>query len=270
LAFTDSDDLICRLQAEGSRPLGDAGRAKLTELKSDIEDWIESPCLLPGITIPPIIKLLKIKQSQTATPAAIRFDDNHQTIVSGSYQLLNTLTTEGQSIDIIFEAQPSTLKVKTILNGWLTHVFACATSQANAIRTIMVGIQKKSSPESYGFNPIASRDAKNILKELVGLYQQGLNNIIPFAPETSWAYCEELKAAKTAGSPQAALYKAAKKWGRRSDKNNIFANECRDQALFHAFGEGGPYNTDQEFFVKTSLTVFSPLQSATITEKDGE
>ncbi len=140
--------------------------------------------------------------------------------------------------------RPAAPKGKDRVRAWVRHLALCALAPPGVDPvTRVVGKDAK----GWAFGPVD--DPLGLLAGLLELYDRGLRQPLPFAPETSWGY-GEARYGKGKGEREA-LARARSAW----IGSEFAPGECRDPALLHCFGDGGPFVPG---FVDTAEAVFGP------------
>jgi len=147
----------------------------------------------------------------------------------------------GETAHFGSEAQPLALdfhaaneRARRKIASYLRHVFACAVGIGET-RYCVEG-KKPDKLSVTVFDPIDTASARAQLQTFVEMFARGLRHPLPFAPETSLAYCRAESGAAVEPADPAALEAAEKAW--RSDRYR--RGERDDPYLRRAFGEAGP------------------------------
>ncbi|MCM2681232.1 exodeoxyribonuclease V subunit gamma [Echinimonas agarilytica] len=95
--------------------------------------------------------------------------------------------------------KPGSLKGRDVMRAWIRHVAVCAT-QSHACETWALD-----SERGRIFMPIAKDEAKQLLADYVGIYQQGLSRPLPFFVESAHRFMQHQEAAKDAEEIKASV-----------------------------------------------------------------
>ncbi len=140
----------------------------------------------------------------------------------------------------------ATIKPKDLLKIWVEHLLLNATDwKGYPKESILIGGGK--GWEAFRFPPVAN--APELIRQLLGLYWEGLSKPLHFFPESSLTYAQALEKGKTGEDARKA---AEKKWmpGYNSP------GEWDDLHLKYCFKTDPPLD---EEFERISLMVYGPL-----------
>jgi len=141
------------------------------------------------------------------------------------------------------------IKPKDHLKLWIHHLIL------NSIKTdtypqesVLIGMNHKGLVSVWTYPPV--ENSKEILKELLEIYWEGLSRPLQFFPESSWEYaCSVLERSK---SESQAISNALDKW----EGNDFNPGESEDVYYQLCFREGLPLDAE---FRKTAKKIFAPI-----------
>ncbi|MCK4509174.1 MAG: exodeoxyribonuclease V subunit gamma, partial [Desulfuromonadales bacterium] len=151
----------------------------------------------------------------------------------------------------------ASIKPKDRLSTWIHHLAACSIADVGSIadegsvtdddaqsaKSYLLGSSSKDL--TYGFVD----DSRQLLTELLKLFQAGLLRPLPFFPKAAFSYCEEDSKGKAATK---CLDKARAEW-LGSDRS---MGECKDADFDYCFGRLDPID---EEFVRLAQQIVEPL-----------
>ena len=70
---------------------------------------------------------------------------------------------------------------------WLRHLVLAAAAEKETEAVFVA------EDELFSLSPVTAEQARSLLAELLGIYDQGLREPLPFFPETSWARANDQK-----------------------------------------------------------------------------
>lgn len=138
------------------------------------------------------------------------------------------------------------LKPADLLQIWIRHLILNQFGPINYPKTSVL----LSREECFRFNPV--ENSYEMLHKLLNLYWKGLSFPLPFFPNTSWEYAQQVLVKKK--PVEHALFCARKKW--EADEFSSIPGDAEDpyNALcFQAFDELG------EDFKNISMEIYEPL-----------
>ncbi len=139
------------------------------------------------------------------------------------------------------------IKAKDRLSAWIDHLAYCSIAQqgGGAIppRSCLLG--NIGGDVSYDFIP----DSRELLNDLLKIYQEGLLRPLPFFPKASFSYCEEFIKGKPQGK---CLDKARVEWL----GSDYHQGECLDRDFDYCFGRLDPLDDE---FVSLTLRIVEPI-----------
>jgi len=150
----------------------------------------------------------------------------------------------------------ATIKPANRLELWIKHLaLNCQPASLTPTQSILFG-KKKEKCDSLVFNTVAEDEAKELLADLIAIYQQGQIEPLRFFPSTSYAYAEKIS--KHPDKEAAAMTAASKAW---SPFN--FEGENVDSSVKRVFGNIDPLETtttdsDMEF-KNLAVRIFKPM-----------
>ena len=220
LGNKDPYSFLNQVKARGFLPLGEVGRVTYIEvieelnlMSKKIQHLIKDP--LPDVKID-----LKIS----------------------GYQIIGSIQNcfkEG----LIFY-RPTKAKPKDYIDCWLNNLVFNAQEGFNCPPTWFVGNDK-----AYHFLPALK--SKQLLLELISIYNEGLNKPVNFFPETSYAFANAIFKGKT---EKKAIEKAKQVWAPNKYQKNLSDSEN----LYHDryFQENIPLDSS---FISLAKTIIMPL-----------
>ncbi len=138
---------------------------------------------------------------------------------------------------------------KLLITHWIKHLVAnCWASDRGGITSSI-----RLEDEQLTLRPV--ENCFQQLAELVVLYQQGQQQLLPFFPKTSYAYCSN----KKGGDQEKALLEAKKAWDGVSNSNVTVIGEGENDYLQMAYADTDPLN---EAFEAMAEQIFGPCISA--------
>ena len=249
----DPAALAGRAKADGRVPLGSIGAQAVADAVGRTEAWLQS-CASAGPAGVQQVRELLLKVARAEPTAATL---GLTTAAGAALVLRGDLTSvELGAHRLQVRARPATITTRDRMRAWIHHLFACATGEG-ATHMVVVG---RDDSECYA--PLCATEATAALRELAALFRAGHAGPLPFAPESSIAFCEAMhgQAAHDPDILAAAQRAAAAAWGYRDSYNR---DECKDTWLFHAFGEEGPMAAScAGAFGEAAVTVFARLLDA--------
>ena len=156
----------------------------------------------------------------------------------------------------LIQIEVGSLKYKTLMNGWLNHLYLSAYSSFN-YKTLI--ISKKTSPTkkinyevSMEILPIKTKEANEILREIHLLAATGRNNCWPIPPESGMAYA---LATKDKNNNEHDLFR--KKW----EGDLYMQGERETLAMELCFGKKCKASTflETEKFNDVFMSLYEPL-----------
>ncbi len=269
------DEITRVSEVEGAIPLAEAGQEHIKSVADNIEHWLKDYLIINDVDYGRLKESLN-KQSgiqEKAKDLNINLDNNQEITIHGSSRILSItghritkktkqdsesqVTPEKVTLNIQLEARPTDIKAKDKVRAWISHLFACAVAEDlnSAPHTIIIGLHDQKELEAEYFIPLNSDTAKEKLQTLIKLYHTGQLEPLPFAPETSEAYYDNID------NQHIAIISAINKWG-----TNTYSEYGRDEAMdnfmFHAFSENGPAIKNgivNELFKEVSKDFYKPL-----------
>lgn len=247
----DKERVADRMKADALVPLGQPGIQAVEETLSGMEAWLDMavPGNLPGrhSTVRELLQALEAAPPVVRELAASR-GSGPGVVLRGQIQLA-TLGPGAQQV----LARPSEIKLKDRIRAWIMHCFACGTRE-DPVWTVLLG-----TGGAELFRPLQGNEARREITGLVDLFQRGRHAPLPFAPESSWRYCECVPPG-TAAPDRQGLLAAARMWEHGSGEVDA---ECADVWLYHAFGGNGPMRLDGGLeFALTAQAFYRPLFAA--------
>ena len=141
-------------------------------------------------------------------------------------------------------------RAKDLLTSWIYHLLYCHTASADSHPCSLLVCRDS----ALRFDPVPA--AGPILRGLLELFQQGLEQPIHFFPETSFEYAEHLL--RRSASEASALKKAERKW---VGSEFVKAAPGESQDAYHDLCFRGTEPLDDPF-KEIALAVFTPLLAA--------
>lgn len=226
------------LLERGLLPLGAWGADWFEELWGDIEATLNEA---PVDGEPSVIEML-----QASNP----LEDRPRRIETARHKLsgmVDAMRDKDGVFRVGLDYRYATPKFRDELSCWIRHLFTCSIGYAGS----RISLQDKRSlkkPKATRFHNCGQDVARELLGELIGIYERGSGEILPFCPESSHAYA--VAARKGDADPRE---KAEKQWfsndyGRKEDKDIYYAS---------AFDEEGPF--DHPDFAKLAEGIFGPM-----------
>ncbi len=232
------EDVRYELLERGLLPLGAWGADWFEELWGDIEEAVNKT---PVDGEPSVIEML-----QASDP----LEDRPRRIETARHKLSGMVAgmrdTDG-NFRVGLDYRYATPKFRDELSCWIRHLFTCAIGYVGG----RISLQDKRSlknPKTTRFHACGQEVARELLGELIGIYERGSGEILPFCPESSHAYA--LATRKGDADP---FEKAVRQWlsndyGRKEDQDLYYAS---------AFGEEGPF--DHPDFADLAEIIFGPM-----------
>ncbi len=211
-------------RARGMLPLGKAGKAASSGLKSEMAEFGRYRQDFDSTLLPPFT-----------------FE-----VVCGSHSLFGTFTDLRENGFV--HARPAKLKGKYILRGWLCHlVLSLLTENDETLTpsTTVIGKNDKGKYCRMTFDPVPS--AGSILGEIIALYVENERRPLPFFSETSYAF-----AWKVLDGTEGARKEAEKAW-RGNDRK---PGDGADPYLRFCYRYVDPLDRE---FEELALQVFGPI-----------
>jgi exodeoxyribonuclease V gamma subunit len=249
----DLPGLIGRAKADGTLPLGAIGEQVVEDAVKTTEEWMQSRVDAGPAGTLGVREILRAAETAEVAAAELTLTAQTQgsTVLRGGYKSFDR---DAHRIQV--RARTATIKTKDRMRAWIKHLFACATADGG-VHTLVVG-----TDGSECYEPLCASEATDALRELVDLFLAGHSGPLPFAPESSLAYCRAVQDAdgSDAMGVSAALRAAAAEWGYRDSYD---FDECKDTWFFHAFGEEGPMaGVHVERFGETAVACFARFLDA--------
>lgn len=141
----------------------------------------------------------------------------------------------------------ATIKAKDLLNLWIPHlVLNLVGNPAYPRESLLMGLDENEWC-ALTYAPVAN--SRELLEKLLAIYWSGLSKPLPFFPETSFRYAEQVL--RQGAPPEKALAAAEAKW-----TGNFHRGEGRDLSYQLCFKAGNPLDAE---FERLAVTVFGPL-----------
>ena len=221
LAGSDPMELLEVFRAAGDLPHGHVGDYLFARLSADVDGFAARvrDLLPPG----------------ALEPMNVAHD-------IGGFHVTGRLA--GLSVQGCVQMRYAGIKATDFLTIWLQHLLLCLTAPGVAERrSLLIG-----KGQAWALGPVAG--AGRILEALLGVYWRGLQEPLPFFPESSRAFFE--KRAGPAADEQQALAAARRHW-----LGSDFApGESENPYHRLCFGDSDPLGDD---FKRLAVVVFQPL-----------
>ena len=217
----DLDDLWQEYQAKGLLPHGVIGKSTFKKIFINLEQVAsKTEFFLAGEPLTPQNFLITL--------------DNYQ--IRGA---LNNLWPGGQRL-----FRFANLKTKDLLRGWLYHLaLNFVKPEGVPLETVIIAKDKIACFREVPENKV-------IIEQLVEVYQQGLKEPLPFAPETSWAWCQ-------VKSREEAWRRVKNIWKLKNRKGEIIG-EGGESHFSKCFSDKEDYFFNENF-VKMATLIYQPL-----------
>ncbi|MCX5894273.1 MAG: exodeoxyribonuclease V subunit gamma, partial [Proteobacteria bacterium] len=162
-------------------------------------------------------------------------------IVCAGYRLVGQISDIWQGRLVRFRY--GKIRARDRLRAWLLHLVRAVSGDSSCRpRGLLIG-------KDTSFELQLLEDGRELLEQLVSLYDRGLTELTPFFPETSLAYVQALRSKK---SHDEALKAAQRAWAGSDYRHG----ECEDPYYEFCFGRFDPF--DQRF-VELACSVYEPL-----------
>lgn len=214
------------LREAGLAPLGIPGRIDVQRTAEAIHAYLGQVCKQAGCSAREFLAL-----QRGADPIDVRCA-LETADVTGTLRLFDVTAGKAQLF-----ARYAAIKPKDQIGAWIAHLLGCAVHDG-PLTTFLLG-QKEDKLLCTVINAVAPDAARARLDGLLELYNLGRAGALPFAPATSQAYANRLRAASQAADPretEAALVEARKQWL----GPGISRGEADDVYLRCVWGEPGP------------------------------
>ena len=218
----DPDNFFPLMRAKGALPLGTPGKIAYHKIVNAVD--------------PVATAVLEAISGKPLEPAIV--DINFDNI--RLYGKIDALWPEYR-----VQFRFASIKPANRLALWIKHLaLNCSPDSLMPTQSILFG-KKAKNYDSLVFNAIAEDDAKELLADLIAIYQQGQVEPLRFFPSTSYAYAEKICAYPN--KEAAAMTAARKAW---SPYN--FEGEDVDPSVKRVFGKSDPLeervdNPDMKF-----------------------
>ena len=149
------------------------------------------------------------------------------------------------------------LKYKTLMNGWLNHLYLTANSSFHS-KTLIISKKKSSNPKKYNFEvtkellPLDKLEAVRELEYLNKIAASGRENCWPIPPESGLAY-----AFATNENKNNIQHLFQKKW----EGDLYFPGERDTLAMQLCFGRKCKFSTflEDECFNNVLMSLYKPI-----------
>ena len=217
-----ADDYYDRLREQALIPLGTFGLGATRKRLDGLLDFLNNQAVTDGP--------LNLYQSLRAAAQAV---ETTLTVTLGNTEISASLplmehSAEGVKSLVLLRFRYAGIKAKDRINAWLAHLVGHAAGER--FKTVIAG-KDKGKLKTESIQPIEKTEAETILAAILTQYRNGGKALIPFAPETSYAYTEQIV---KDGDIDTAFEKAEAKWC------GFGFTEIRDNYLLAAWKEDGP------------------------------
>ena len=223
--------------SSGSVPLGKWGLDWWKEMENQVADLLEKD-------VPPLGSLSEALSAKSIAPkrdlwASLAVDGVDVSLHASASWLPN---------DHLLDFNCSSFKARRLLSTWLVHLLACASGENPA----SINAQGNTDLKVTTFAPIPPQAANAFLENYLRVFLFQSSPPPPFAPETAWAYVDELEGDDSNG--ENALDKAKIVWA----ANAWSFGDGQDPYFAACFGKAGPF-LDESAFAMLATQIMGPI-----------
>jgi exodeoxyribonuclease V gamma subunit len=214
-----------RVKASGALPHGAAGRAVFDTLCADVDIFAK-----------------EVETQMRGT----KLDDALIDVTVNGLRITGTIGNVYSEALLFYRM--AGMKAKDYLAAWISHLLLQAAALPGRPRTTVCCAYTKSKIETTEFSAVD--DPHATLTELAALYLDGMTKPLPFFPEASKKYTDELRKGKTGGDAleAARLAFSVSHTGAPTEEENLYVSQC--------FGDADPFTRE---FMELAARVYTPL-----------
>ncbi len=232
--------ILRRLEEDGLLPLMHAGAHWFKRRLTQVQALLESP--VPGMEgcLAEIVNRSRLARPQPLSAALDPF------LIAGSGRHFQAAGSAAAPLAL--DVRWGRPRAVDRLTAWLHHLFACAAGVSETRVYVAGRPDVPQASETVCFAPLDQAAATAWLRPMAEACLAARARILPFTPETSWAYVQAIRKGDTEDEDAAEAHARGMAAARKAWEPQTFGGgDMQDIYLRRAFGYEGPFAQRGEF-----------------------